>query len=146
METQLFPRPFPLPRTPAERPALVTVLDRAADGQQPLLSALVASTVGTAIRRRRRARRLAAVQHTLEQIGVSADQTRQAVTIVSLLPAPIAGNGRRRGAARVRLRPNMTTATRSPELEIVTSWKGKVRREQVGRGDRRGERKERDKQ
>jgi len=99
VETQLFPRPFPLPRTPAERPALVTVLDRAADGQQPLLSALVASTVGTAIRRRRRARRLAAVQHTLEQIGVSADQTRQAVTIVSLLPAPIAGNGRRRGAA-----------------------------------------------
>ena len=50
-------------------------------------------------------------------------------------------------AARVRLRPNTTTATRSVELETNGDLvERQVRREQVGRGDRYGERKERDEQ
>ena len=53
--------------------------------------ALVASSVGSQIRRRRRARRLQAIQDTLEQIGAGHDETRRAIAIVSLLASADAG-------------------------------------------------------
>jgi AcrR family transcriptional regulator len=91
VEARLLPRPAPLPHTPAELPGLVTAVYQAAEGQLPLLRALVASSLGTEVRRRRRARRLEAIQHTLEQIGAAADQTRRAVAVVSLLASADAG-------------------------------------------------------
>jgi AcrR family transcriptional regulator len=90
VETRLFPRPAALPHSPAELPALVTAVYRAAEGQLPLLRALVASSVGSQIRRRR-ARRLQAIQDTLEQIGAGHDETRRAIAIVSLLASADAG-------------------------------------------------------
>ena len=89
VEARLFARPVPLPYTPAELPGLVTAVYQAAEGQLPLLRALVASSLGTEVRRRRRAGRLEAIQHTLEQIG--ADQTRRAVAVVCLLASADAG-------------------------------------------------------
>jgi AcrR family transcriptional regulator len=47
VEMRLFPRPAPLPRTPAGLPDLVTAVYRAAEGQLPLLRAMVNSSVGT---------------------------------------------------------------------------------------------------
>jgi AcrR family transcriptional regulator len=85
VESRLFPRPAPLPQSPAELPALVTAVYRAAEGQLPLLRALVTSSVGSQVRRRRRARRLQAIQDTLKQIGAGQDETRRAIAIVSLL-------------------------------------------------------------
>src|SRR5579862_8836607 len=79
------PPPAPLPQSPAELPALVTAVYRAAEGQLPLLRALVTSSVGSQVRRRRRARRLQAIQDTLKQIGAGQDETRRAIAIVSLL-------------------------------------------------------------
>ena len=51
-------------------------------------------------------------------------------------------------AARVRFRPNTTAARRSIEVEMVISCKLRfdANSEQVGRGDRGGEREERDEQ
>lgn len=91
VEARLFPRPAPLPHTPGELPALVTAVYRAAEGQLPLLRALVSSTVGSQVRRRRRARRLQAIRQTLEQIGAAPGQTRRAVAIISLLASADAG-------------------------------------------------------
>jgi AcrR family transcriptional regulator len=91
VEARLFARPVPLPYTPAELPGLVTAVYQAAEGQLPLLRALVASSLGTEVRRRRRAGRLEAIQHTLEQIGAGADQTRRAVAVVCLLASADAG-------------------------------------------------------
>lgn len=91
VEARLFPHPAPLPQTPAELPALVTAVYQAAEGQLPLLRALVASTVGSQVRHRRRAQRLAAIKDTLEQIGASQGETRRAVAVVSLLASADAG-------------------------------------------------------
>lgn len=91
VESRLFPRPAPLPHSPVELPALVTAVYRAAEGQLPLLRALVASTVGSQVRRRRRARRLQAIKNTLEQIGAGQNETRRAIAIVSLLASADAG-------------------------------------------------------
>jgi len=91
VEARLFPRPAPLPHSPGELPALVTAVYRAAEGQLPLLRALVASTVGSQVRRRRRARRLQAIKDTLEQIGAGQAETRRAIAIVSLLASADAG-------------------------------------------------------
>ena len=55
VESRLFVNPQPLPQTPADLPSLVTAVYQAAEGQLPLLRALVASSLGTQIRRRRRA-------------------------------------------------------------------------------------------
>jgi AcrR family transcriptional regulator len=85
VETRLFPRPAPLPRTPAELPDLVTAVYRAAEGQLPLLRAMVNSGVGTEVRRRRRAQRLQAIQHALAGIGASEAETRRGVAVVSML-------------------------------------------------------------
>jgi hypothetical protein len=89
--TRLFPRPASLPRTPAELPDLVTTVYRAADGQLPLLRAMVSSGVGTEVRRRRRAQRLQAIQDVLAGIGAGQAETRRAVAIVSLLASADAG-------------------------------------------------------
>jgi AcrR family transcriptional regulator len=91
VETRLFPTPAPLPKSPAELPALVTAVYQAAEGQLPLLRALVASSVGSQVRRRRRARRLQAIKDTLEQIGAGRDETRRAIAVVSLLASADAG-------------------------------------------------------
>jgi AcrR family transcriptional regulator len=91
VETRLFPRPAPLPRTPAELPDLVTAVYRAAEGQLPLLRAMVSSGVGTEVRRRRRAQRLQAIQDVLAGIGAGQAETLRAVAIVSLLASADAG-------------------------------------------------------
>jgi AcrR family transcriptional regulator len=91
VETRLFPRPASLPRTPAELPDLVTAVYQAADGQLPLLRAIVSSGVGTEVRRRRRAQRLQAIQDVLAGIGAGQAETRRAVAIVSLLASADAG-------------------------------------------------------
>jgi len=91
VETRLFPQPPALPRTPAELPDLVTAVYRASEGQLPLLRALVNSSVGTEVRRRRRARRLQAIQDVLASIGADHGQTRRAVAVVSLLASADAG-------------------------------------------------------
>jgi len=91
VETRLFPRPAPLPRTPAELPDLVTAVYRAAEGQLPLLRAMVNSGVGTEVRRRRRAQRLQAIQHALAGIGASEAKTRRGVAVVSMLASADAG-------------------------------------------------------
>jgi AcrR family transcriptional regulator len=91
VETRLFPRPAPLPRTPAELPDLVTAVYRAAEGQLPLLRAMVNSGVGTEVRRRRRAQRLQAIQHVLAGIGASEAKTRRGVAVVSMLASADAG-------------------------------------------------------
>ena len=91
VETRLFPRAASLPRTPAELPDLVTAVYRAADGQLPLLRAMVSSGVGTEVRRRRRAQRLQAIQDVLAGIGAGQAETRRAVAIVSLLASADAG-------------------------------------------------------
>jgi AcrR family transcriptional regulator len=85
VETRLFPQPAQLPRTPAELPDLVTAVYRAAEGQLPLLRAMVNSSVGTEVRRRRRGQRLQAIQNVLSSIGAEAAETRRSVAIVSLL-------------------------------------------------------------
>lgn len=91
VETRLFPQPPPLPRTPAELPDLVTAVYRASEGQLPLLRALVNSSVGTEVRRRRRAQRLQAIQDVLASIGAGHGETRRAVAVVSLLASADAG-------------------------------------------------------
>jgi hypothetical protein len=91
VETRLFPRPAPLPHTPAELPDLVTAVYRAAEGQLPLLRAMVNSGVGTEVRRRRRAQRLQAIQHALAGIGASEAKTRRGVAVVSMLASADAG-------------------------------------------------------
>jgi AcrR family transcriptional regulator len=91
VETRLFPQPPPLPRTPAELPDLVTAVYRASEGQLPLLRALVNSSVGTEVRRRRRTQRLQAIQDVLASIGAGHGQTRRAVAVVSMLASADAG-------------------------------------------------------
>ena len=91
VETRLFPQPPPLPRTPAELPDLVTAVYRASEGQLPLLRALVNSSVGTEVRRRRRGQRLQAIQDVLASIGAGHGETRRAVAVVSLLASADAG-------------------------------------------------------
>jgi len=91
VETRLFPQPAQLPRTPAELPDLVTAVYRAAEGQLPLLRAMVNSSVGTEVRRRRRGQRLQAIQDVLSSVGAGAAETRQSVAIVSLLASADAG-------------------------------------------------------
>ncbi len=91
VETRLFPQPPPLPRTPTELPDLVTAVYRASEGQLPLLRALVNSSVGTEVRRRRRGQRLQAIQDVLASIGAGHGETRRAVAVVSLLASADAG-------------------------------------------------------
>ena len=94
VETRLFPQPARLPRTPAELPDLVTAVYRAAEGQLPLLRAMVNSGVGTEVRRLRRLRRgqrLQAIQDVLSSIGAGAAETGQSVAIVSLFASADAG-------------------------------------------------------
>jgi AcrR family transcriptional regulator len=91
VEARLFPIPAPLPHTPAELPGLVTAVYQAADGQLPLLRAMVNSALGTDIRHRRRAARLAAIHEVLASIGAAEAPTRRAVAIVSLLASADAG-------------------------------------------------------
>ncbi len=91
VETRLFPQPPALPRTPAELPDLVTAVYRASEGQLPLLRALVNSSVGTEVRRRRRGQRLQAIQDVLASIGAGHGETRRAVAVVSLLASADAG-------------------------------------------------------
>jgi len=91
VETRLFPQPPALPRTPAELPDLVTAVYRASEGQLPLLRALVNSSVGTEVRRRRRAQRLQAIQDVLASIGAGHGETRRAVAVVSMLASADAG-------------------------------------------------------
>jgi AcrR family transcriptional regulator len=91
VEARLFPVPVPLPQTPAELPSLVTAVYRAAEGQLPLLRAMVHTSLGTAVRHRRRAARLQAIGDVLASIGAGEAQTRRAVAIVSLLASADAG-------------------------------------------------------
>jgi AcrR family transcriptional regulator len=91
LEARLFPQPARLPRTPAELPDLVTAVYRAAEGQLPLLRAMVNSSVGTEVRRLRRAQRLQAIEDVMSGIGADAVQTRESVAIVSLLASADAG-------------------------------------------------------
>ena len=91
VEARLYPHPPPLPRTPAELPDLVTAVYRGAEGQLPLLRALVRSSLGAQIRARRRAGRLQAIKTVLEDIGASQAETRRAVAVVSLLASADAG-------------------------------------------------------
>jgi len=100
VETRLFPRPAPLPRTPAELPDLVTAVYRAAEGQLPLLRAMVNSGVGTEVRRRRRAQRLQAIQHALAGIGAGEAETRRGVAVVSMLASADAGPSSRTSPRR----------------------------------------------
>ena len=110
VEARLYPDPPPLPRTPAELPDLVTAVYRGAEGQLPLLRALVRSSLGPQVRARRRAGRLEAIRNVLEGIGAGQAETRRAVAVVSLLASADAGisAGRpvrahpRRGRPRVR--------------------------------------------
>jgi AcrR family transcriptional regulator len=85
VEARLFPHPPPLPRTPAELPDLVTAVYRFAEGQLPLLRALIRSSLGPEVRARRRAERLEAIRNVLEGIGADQAETRNAVAVVSLL-------------------------------------------------------------
>jgi len=91
VEGRLFPQPPPLPHSPAELPDLVTAVYRAAEGQLPLLRAVVRSRLGAQIRARRRAGRLLAIKNVLEQIGAGKAETRRAIAIVSLLASADAG-------------------------------------------------------
>ena len=91
VEARLYPDPPPLPRTPAELPDLVTAVYRFADGQLPLLRALVRSSLGPEVRARRRAERLEAIRNVLEGIGAGQAETRNAVAVVSLLASADAG-------------------------------------------------------
>jgi AcrR family transcriptional regulator len=91
VERRLFPHPIPLPQTPAELPGLVRAVYRAAEGQVTLLRALVNSSVGTDVRRRRRALRLSAIRDVLAGIGADEAETRRAVAVVSLLASADAG-------------------------------------------------------
>jgi len=91
VEARLFPRPPELPRAPAELPDLVRAVYRAAQGQLPLLRAMVNSGLGPQIRARRRGRRLAAIRTVLEGIGAGQAETRGAVAVVSLLASADAG-------------------------------------------------------
>ncbi len=91
VEARLYPHPPPLPRTPAELPDLVTAVYRFAEGQLPLLRALVRSNLGPEVRARRRAERLEAIRTVLEGIGADQTETRNAVAVVSLLASADAG-------------------------------------------------------
>jgi AcrR family transcriptional regulator len=91
VEARLFPRPVPLPQTPAELPGLVMAVYRAAEGQLTLLRAMVNSSVGTDVRRRRRAQRLHAIGDVLASIGAGAAETRRGIAVVSLLASADAG-------------------------------------------------------
>ena len=91
VEARLYPDPPPLPRTPAELPDLVTAVYRFAEGQLPLLRALVRSSLGAQVRARRRAERLTAIRNVLEGIGAGQAETRNAVAVVSLLASADAG-------------------------------------------------------
>ena len=91
VEARLFPVPAPLPHTPAELPSLVTAVYRAAEGQLPLLRAMVKTSLGTDVRRRRRAARLRAIHQALASIGADEAETRRAVALVSLLASADAG-------------------------------------------------------
>jgi AcrR family transcriptional regulator len=91
VEGRLYPQPPPLPHSPAEVPDLVTAVYRGAEGQLPLLRALVRSSLGPQIRARRRAGRLQAISNVLEQIGAGEAETRRAIAIVSLLASADAG-------------------------------------------------------
>ena len=91
VEARLYPHPPPLPRTPAELPDLVTAVYRGAEGQLPLLRALVRSSLGAQVRARRRAGRLKAIRNVLEGIGACQAETRHAVAVVSLLASADAG-------------------------------------------------------
>jgi AcrR family transcriptional regulator len=91
VEARLYPHPPPLPRTPAELPDLVTAVYRGAEGQLPLLRALVRSSIGAQVRARRRAGRLEAIRTVLEGIGAGQAETRHAIAVVSLLASADAG-------------------------------------------------------
>jgi AcrR family transcriptional regulator len=91
VETRLFPEPVALPRTPAELPGLVADVYRAAEGQLPLLRALVNSSIGTEVRARRRRARLDTIRNVLESIGADQTTTRGVIAIVSLLASADAG-------------------------------------------------------
>lgn len=91
VEARLYPDPPPLPRTPAELPDLVTAVYRFAEGQLPLLRALVRSSLGAQVRARRRAARLEAIRTVLEGIGAGQAETRHAIAVVSLLASADAG-------------------------------------------------------
>lgn len=91
VEARLYPQPPPLPQTPAELPDLVTAVYQGAEGQLPLLRALVRSSIGPQIRARRRASRLQAIRNVLEQIGAGQAESIRAIAIVSLLASADAG-------------------------------------------------------
>jgi AcrR family transcriptional regulator len=91
VEARLYPQPPPLPHSPDELPDLVTAVYRGAEGQLPLLRALVRSSLGAQIRARRRAGRLLAIKNAVEQIGAGEVETRRATAIMSLLASADAG-------------------------------------------------------
>jgi AcrR family transcriptional regulator len=91
VEARLFPQQAPLPQAPGDLPGLVTAVYRAAEGQLPLLRALVASSVGNQVRARRRAARLQAIRNVLAGIGADPDETSRAVAVVSMLASADAG-------------------------------------------------------
>jgi AcrR family transcriptional regulator len=91
VEARLFPQQALLPQTPRDLPGLVTAVYRAAEGQLPLLRALVASSVGNQVRARRRAARLQAIRNVLAGIGAGPNETSRAVAVVSMLASADAG-------------------------------------------------------